>query len=153
MGSVIDKYRQRFRDLDGIQGYCADFDISARIKKHYCPYCKSLLQVKRKAQIVNSESEEAKGFNFYIYGGGSGGNYKFSWDVFYCINCDKEMSIGSIVDYEKELKKTNGGGEVDFDAFLERRKLSGKITHNWKSLLFACALVVIFAIIVFKLTS
>ena len=141
MESIRDKHSNYLRNLDGIQGYSTEFYFSARIGKHYCPYCNGLLKIRRKEQIVNSESEGAKKFSLYTYGGGSGGNFLLAWDVYCCTNCDKEISTGIILDYERELKKI--GGNIDFDAFLERNKNPNLKKHNWPSLLLACAIIAI----------
>ena len=113
MGKLKERYSNWIRNWDGIQGYRDKYVVSARIGKHYCPYCRGLLQVKRKTQIVNSESAEAKNFNFSVYGGSQKGNIRFTWDVYYCENCDKELSIADIRGYERELKRI--GGNADFD--------------------------------------
>jgi len=101
--------------MKGVQSRERTYSIFARIGKHNCPYCKNLLQVLSKKQIVNSESEEAKDFDFssMFEGGSLYGNVEFTRDVFYCRFCDIEISINDMRKYEKELKRTNS--HVDFD--------------------------------------
>ena len=118
MGSIREKISDYYRNLDGIQGYASQVYFSARIGKHYCPYCKGLLQLTRKEEIVNSESDRYKRFS-----SDARGNIQYMWEVYYCEACDKEMHTGIILDYERELKKT--GGNIDFDEFQERKNRPG----------------------------
>ena len=94
------------RNWKGIQGYSNSHSISARKGKHYCHVCNELLKISRKEKVVNSESEEAKDFDFYIGEGYTMGNVKFSWDVYYCEKCDSEISIDNQRRYECEYRKT-----------------------------------------------
>ena len=114
MGKLREKYSSWIRNWDGVQGFNIDYSISARIGKHYCPYCSDLLQIKRIKRIVNSESEEAKNFDFSSPAGSLVGNIEFRWDVFYCANCNKELSIRDMRRYERALIRA--GGNADFDA-------------------------------------
>ena len=129
MGKIRESYRDWVRNLDGIQGFESRRSISARIGKHYCPYCNDLLQIRIKNRIVNSESEDAKHFNFSAYEGSMIGNVKFSWDVFYCGNCNIEIPIGDILIYERKLKKAEGN--LDFDEFRKGSSPSNKIIRGW----------------------
>ena len=117
MGKIKDKYRNWAQNWDVGQGYYSVHSISARIGKHFCPHCHRLLQIKRKKQVFHSESEEAKKFNYYAYGGNLRGYNEYNWDVYYCASCDLEISIEDMRRYERALKKA--GGNVDFDAFRE----------------------------------
>ena len=146
MGKIRDKYSNYLRNLDGIQGYVTEFYFSARIGKHYCPYCNSLLQLRRKKEIVNSEQEGRKKSYLYMPGDGSGGNYIIAWEVYYCANCDKEMPTGVILGYERELKKT--GGNITFNEYEELKNGPDWKKHDLPSLLLACAIVAIVAIAV-----
>ena len=139
------RFRDWVRNWDGVQGYMTERSISARIGKHYCPYCNNLLHVRIKTHIVNSESEEANNFDFHTFGGNMIGNIKFNWDVFYCEYCNVEFAIRDIIRYERELKKTDEN--VDFDLFRERSKhLSGN-GNKWMSFLKKILLVVVFVLI------
>jgi len=139
MVSLRDRYSNWVRNRVGIQGYSIDYSISSRIGKHYCPYCNELLQIKIKEQVVNTESEEAKNFEFYAYGGSLGGNIDYKWDVFYCASCGIDISTGDMYRYERELKKV--GGNVDFDALLNRNCYSRKKANSWKFYLISCLVV------------
>ena len=119
MKRIVNDMKNEIRDMGGIQGWKSAYSISARIGKHYCPYCNNLLSLTRKKQIVNSESEEAKGFNYtsMFEGGSLYGNIEFSWDAFHCDSCDMEVSVKDMRRYERELRKT--GVCTDFDAIRE----------------------------------
>jgi len=72
-------------------------------KKHYCPVCNEQLLVRRIKKIVNSKSPEANDFDFTFSGGGGFlfGNVEFSYEAFYCKNCDREISIKEMKLIEK----------------------------------------------------
>ena len=142
MGKLRERYSNWIRNWKGIQGFNDEYVVSARIGKNYCPYCRGLLQVKRKTQIVNSESEEARKFDFSMHGGSQKGNIRFTWDVYYCENCDKELSIADIRRYEKELKRI--GGNADFD---EIRMRHGKKKRMNPVLGFLISCAFLFAVI------
>ena len=138
MGKLRERYSNWIRNWDGIQGSSGDYSISARVGKHYCPYCNNLLMVNKKTQVVNSESEDAKKFNFSGLGGNMKGNIKFTWDVFYCANCDKELPVDDILRYERELKIH--GGTVDFDES-QKRHSQKKGINKRLGFLIMCAIV------------
>ena len=119
MKKLINSIKDEIREMEGIQARKRTYSISARLKKHYCPYCGSLLEVKEKKQIVNSESEEAKHFDFtsMFEGGSLFGNIEFTWDIYYCARCQIEISISDLKTYEKRLKKE--GGYIDFNKIRE----------------------------------
>ena len=75
--------------------------------KHFCPRCGDELQKVKISKIVNSQSEEAKNFDFSSPSGDGYmiGNVKFIWTEFYCGRCDKSFSINSIYQAEKQVKK------------------------------------------------
>ena len=146
MSRLGDKYHNWVQNLDGVQGLQYERSISARIEKHYCPYCHGLLQVKAKKQVVNSEAEEAKDFNFSGYEGSMIGNVKFTWDIFYCEHCDKEIPISDIYQYERELKKK--GAYIIFDAFIQDRDShTQKKPSRWMFSIIALLVVAVFALI------
>jgi len=62
-------------------------------------------KIRKKSQVVNSASEEAKDFDFAVVDSFMIGNIKFIFDVYYCKKCDLDMSIKSIRRYEREQKK------------------------------------------------
>ncbi len=73
--------------------------------KHFCPNCDEKLQKLKISKIVNSQSEEAKDYDFSSPGGDGYmiGNVKFIWTEFYCGKCDKNFSINSIYQAEKQV--------------------------------------------------
>ena len=100
------KFKDRIRDWEDIQGYSSSYSISARMGKHYCPDCNGLLTVERISKVVNSESEEAKDFDFDgINEGRKIGNVEFTWDVYYCASCDVGFTLKHIIGLEDEKKK------------------------------------------------
>ena len=79
-------------------------------KKHFCKYCNNELIVKRIKKTINSKSPEAENFDFSFSGGDGGflfGDVVFSFEVFYCPNCDIEISVDEIRKYEIEQKRFN----------------------------------------------
>ena len=75
--------------------------------KHFCPLCGDELHKVKISKIVNSQSEEAKNFDFSSPSGDGYmiGNVKFFWTELYCGRCDKSFSINSIYQAEKQVKK------------------------------------------------
>ena len=76
-------------------------------RKPFCPLCGEKLQKIKISKIVHSQSEEAKDYDFSSPGGDGYmiGNVKFIWTEFYCDKCDKNFSINSIYQTEKEANK------------------------------------------------
>ncbi len=72
--------------------------------KHFCPVCGEELRKIKISKIVNSKSEEAKNYDFSSPGGDGYmvGNVKFIWTEFHCEKCDKNFSINSIYQAEKQ---------------------------------------------------
>ena len=71
-------------------------------RKHFCPLCGEELQKIKISKIVNSQSEEAKDYDFSSSGDGYMiGNVKFIWTEFACGNCNRNYSVNEIYDYEK----------------------------------------------------
>lgn len=66
------------------------------MKKHYCPYCNGRLEKTITETIVNSESEEAKNYDFSNGDGFMVGNIKFIRTVFRCNKCEKTYSIKEV---------------------------------------------------------
>ena len=70
--------------------------------KHFCPVCGEDLQKIKISKIVNSQSEEAKDYDFSSAGNGYMiGNVKFIWTEFACAHCNRNYSVNEIYDYEK----------------------------------------------------
>ena len=73
------------------------------MKKHYCPYCNERLEKTKTETIVNTESEEAKNYDF-SQAGGAGymmGNVKRIRTTFWCNKCDKTYSIRKLLEIER----------------------------------------------------
>ena len=75
-----------------------------RFKKHYCPTCMNLLTTTKVSKIVNSNSEEAKDYDFSSGDTYMIGNIKFIWTAFLCAACDKTYSLQEIRENEKKAK-------------------------------------------------
>ena len=63
------------------------------LKKHYCPCCNVRLEKTKTKTVVNSESEEAKNYDFSNGDGFLVGNIKFIRTVFRCNKFDKTFTI------------------------------------------------------------
>lgn len=76
-------------------------------KKHNCPVCKRKLDKNKISKIVNSKSDEAKDFDFFLAGGDGFmfGNVKFIRTVFHCPQCDRTYSVDEIYTIKKMLNK------------------------------------------------
>ena len=75
-----------------------------RFKKHYCPTCMNLLTTTKVSKIVNSNSEEAKDYDFSSGDTYMIGNIKFIWTEFLCAACGKTYSLQEINEIEKKAK-------------------------------------------------
>jgi len=77
------------------------------IKKHYCPECSAVLKIKKVKRIVNSRSAEAKDFDFSAVAGPYhlDGDVEFIWHVYYCANCDIEITNIDMRKFERDVKK------------------------------------------------
>jgi uncharacterized protein YbaR (Trm112 family) len=76
-------------------------------KKHLCPGCEQMLEVKKVSKVVNSKSPEAKNFDFSVADSSLSGDVKFTYYEFYCLNCKKYYSINEINKYEKQGRKSD----------------------------------------------
>ena len=153
MGRLAESISSLFRNWDeyGYPGYSNEYSISARIGKHYCPYCSSLLEIKRKKQMVNSKTEEHKKFSSYAIGGNIGGNVEFNWDVFYCENCNIELSIEDMLGYERNLKKT--GVKSNFDAFRKGKPVSAKKLNKRQTFLFISLVIAMLIVVAYMIVQ
>ena len=72
----------------------------ARHKPHFCPKCKTEMELIQCSKIVNPKSEEAAGFDF----DGMFGDTKFISDAFQCPKCGFQISIKDMRALEKVRK-------------------------------------------------
>ena len=79
--------------------------LFVHLKKHYCPDCNSLLNKIKVSKIVNSESPEAKDFDFEALDNFMIGNVKFIWTEFRCPHCGKQISVDEMKLLERKAKK------------------------------------------------
>lgn len=75
--------------------------IYVNFKKHYCISCGELLEKIVVSKIVNSNSLEAKNFDFQAVDSYMIGNVKFIWDEFQCPNCKRQFTIKEMKFLEK----------------------------------------------------
>lgn len=74
--------------------------------RHYCPECNTLLSKTKVLKIVNSQSPEAKDYDFESFGEGyMFGDAKFTWTEFHCPKCGKQVSINEMIKIEKDQRK------------------------------------------------
>lgn len=81
--------------ITGIQ-YFND-NVLYMMKKHYCPFCNTRLKKVKVSCIVNSDSPEAKDFDFTDLCG----NVKFVWKEFECEQCKKHFTVKEMKKFEK----------------------------------------------------
>lgn len=81
------------------------YPIFVFLKKHQCPRCHALLKRITVSKKVNSNSLEARHFDFQAADVPLGGDVQFIWDEFECVKCGKHISVEDMVRIEKEQKK------------------------------------------------
>ena len=74
-------------------------------KKHICPRCEAILERKRREVVVNSESEEAKDYDFSCVDTYLKGNIKFVTFFFECPRCKEIYEISELKALEKMKDK------------------------------------------------
>lgn len=62
-------------------------------KKHYCPQCNSKLLRRKVSKIINSDSKEAKNYDFEVADITVKGNMKFTHIEFFCPVCKKYYTV------------------------------------------------------------
>lgn len=70
-------------------------------KKHYCINCGELLRAIKVSKIVNSNSTEAKKYDFSMGDTYMIGNVKFIWTEFQCHKCLRLFTIDEMKRIEK----------------------------------------------------
>ncbi len=71
-------------------------------KKHFCTECKTKLSCIKVSKIVNSNSPEAKNYDFTMGDSFMVGDVEFIWKEFYCPQCNKQFSISEIKHIERQ---------------------------------------------------
>ena len=77
-------------------------------RSHFCPNCKTALERKKKEVVVNSESEEAKNYDFSCVDTYLHGNIKFVTFYFECPSCRTVYEIRELKTLEKRRKTGDG---------------------------------------------
>lgn len=83
--------------------------FKVKFSKHFCQICNNQLIQKKHERIVNSNSPEAKYYDFSLSDTNIIGDCKFIHKVFYCSICDEEIEFItqlSAEDNQKWIKKT-----------------------------------------------
>ena len=107
---IIKWYRERIKGVNGFK-YMPEPWFYVKRQKHHCPLCKGDVKLIEKNRVVNSESPEAKNYDFRLPSGDTMGytfgNIRFIWRVFYCEACDEETTIQEMKQYEMKQYKLN----------------------------------------------
>lgn len=74
-------------------------------KKHYCPECRVRLTIKCSSRIVNSESLEAKGYDFSLGDTKLEGDVEFRKCYFWCEKCQKRITFEQMKEIERTEKR------------------------------------------------
>lgn len=80
------------------------FDINPLyiyFKKHYCPYCTLRVTLLYRSLIVNSDSEDAKHYDFTVSDTKIKGDLEFRIPYFRCDRCKINISQEEMKNYEK----------------------------------------------------
>lgn len=80
-------------------------------KKHYCPSCGNKLTRKRVSVIVNSDSAEARNYDFEVVDTVVKGNVKFTHIEFFCPVCQRYYKVKEI---KGKTKGKTGDGSVSY---------------------------------------
>ena len=75
------------------------------LRKHNCPRCNALLERVAITKKVNSNSIEARHFDFNAADVPLYGDVQFIWDEFQCPKCGKHISVEDMVRIERDKKK------------------------------------------------
>ena len=66
------------------------------MKKHYCPKCNDKLSVIKVSKIVNSNSADAKNYDFSLGGTYLSGDVKFVYKMLECPICKTRFSVEEV---------------------------------------------------------
>ena len=67
------------------------------LKKHYCPKCNEKLKVVKEFKIINSNSAEAKNYDFSMVDTYLSGDVKFIFKKLECTKCKVRFSAEEII--------------------------------------------------------
>ena len=96
-------------------------------KKHYCPCCGNRLMRQKVSEVIHSDSEEAKNYDFsdsgdtYLVG-----NIKFITYYFECTDCNTIYSNKELVQIERERGKVRRKKKIE----KLKEKLSERLYKN-----------------------
>lgn len=75
-------------------------------KKHLCPKCAHILTKTKRSVVVNSDSEEAKNYDFFVFDTYFVGDVEFVTYFFKCASCGESYEINDLKKIIKNRKKT-----------------------------------------------
>ena len=70
-------------------------------RKHFCPNCKKKLELRYVSKIVNSNSEEAKNYDFSVGDTFLVGDVEFRTRFLHCSDCRLDISFQEMRKYER----------------------------------------------------
>jgi len=82
--------------------------VYIHFKKHYCPQCNKRVSIKYSSIIINSDSPEAKNYDFCVGDTFLTGDVEFKLQFFYCDSCQLQISCEDMKKSEKRRKGTGG---------------------------------------------
>lgn len=88
-----------------IKYICNANPLYIHFKKHFCPKCGSKVELGYISKIVNSNSPEAKNYDFSVGDTFLIGDVEFRTKCFYCTNCKINISFKEMKNYEDKNKK------------------------------------------------
>ena len=74
-------------------------------KKHFCPKCGEKLELRYISKIVNSNSPEAKDYDFSVGDTFLVGDVEFRTRYFHCPKCLLDISFQAMKRFEKDKRK------------------------------------------------
>lgn len=74
------------------------------LKKHFCPKCEKKLELRYISKIVNSNSPEAKEYDFFVGDTFFIGDVEFRTRYFYCTSCQLDISFKEMKHIEKRKR-------------------------------------------------
>ncbi|MBE6779614.1 MAG: hypothetical protein E7545_01410 [Ruminococcaceae bacterium] len=109
-------FKGAFDMLRGRQYFNNDIKYVS-LTKHKCPHCANALKTVKVSRVVNSNSHEAKDFDFGLWDITVKGDVKFTWKEFECPECRAHFTVD-------ELKKIEGVYEEppEIDEKTEKRQ-------------------------------
>ncbi len=103
-GIVSLKKTEGTRSTDSVSVSWDENPFYVYFKKHYCPLCGTKLKTSYYSVIVNSDSPEAKNYDFSSDDGELTGDVEFRTMCFKCPKCEIKISFDEMKRLEKQQK-------------------------------------------------